>query len=142
MVSKPTRLNLIAEGEKSPFRTKEDFMSDDRQWIYRASWDHTLVVKPTTRKLVSDKFGNSHTYSEKPIKLVFLDKKLVINEALAKRHDLPLETLVDWVEKCSSFGGRFFLVSSPDKPATKDEMKKVDDKLKSKAKVLHGPRSS
>lgn len=117
-------------------------MTTEKQWIYRASWDHTLVIKPSVRKVVSDNLGNNQLFTEKPVKVVFIRKKLVVNEALAKRYGLPIETLVQWIEMQPSFGGKFFLVSSPDKPATKEKIKEIDEKLTPGPKVVHGPRAT
>lgn len=117
-------------------------MAIEKQWIYRASWDHTLVIKPSVRKVVSDNLGNNQLFTEKPVKVVFLNKKLVVNEGMAKKYGLPIETLIQWIEMQPTFNGKFFLVSSPEEPATKEKIKDIDEKLAPKVRVLHGPRAT
>ena len=120
-------------------------MSNEQKWVYKSNWDFTLGVKPSQRKVVADAYGNNMMHTEKPVRVRFTNGFLVVNEALAKNVGLPIDTLVNWIEMTNDFGRRFWLIQSPTKVATVDEVKKIEEAVKARPKmpkVKHGSRTT
>ena len=111
-----------------------------KQWIYRAKFDCTVNIKPTTRQGIYDNGGGLIQMLEvKPINLVFNAGHCTVNEQFAKEHNLTLETLIKVIESCPRYGKSFNLIHSPENKASKELMKEIE-KAPVKKKVIHGPR--
>jgi len=123
-------------------------MSDDRKWVYKSNWDFTLVIKPTTKTGVPDGQGGlAQVITVKPVKVIFNNCTLVVNEALAKRHGYPMETIVKWIEMQPTFNKHYFLAQSPSITLTKEEVGVMEEEVKKARrglppKVSHGAKST
>lgn len=119
---------------------------DDRKWVYKSLWDFKLNIKPSQRKAVGDTFGNNMLITEKPKFVKFVKCILVIDENMAYALGLPIETIVAWVEASNDFGKRFWLIQSPEKVATKEEVAQIEKAAEegefSGVQVVHGVRKS
>lgn len=119
-------------------------MSDKKRWVYRSGWDFTLSIKPAQKKHVSDKFGNNQVFTEKGVRVKFVGGFLVVDESLSKNLNLPMETIVKWVEMQPQFNGHYYLIESPGMAVNEKEKEKIEVSLALKTKkapLVQGPRA-
>ena len=116
----------------------------NENFVYRSGWPFKLTIKPTSKRLTRDQHGNETVFVENVKQVPFTNCFLVVNDALSKSLGLPKETIAEWVQGQPSFGKRYWLVSSPDKPADKEVAAEIveSQKTPSKTKVIHGARTT
>jgi len=124
-------------------------MTQDKKWVYRSvDGDFTMGLTPTTTEGVYNKAGTKMltTMQTPAIQLPFTGGFLTVNETMAKHHKVDIEDLVKLIELSPRFGKTVFLVQAPDFAASKEEIEEVElaarEARKSKAKVVHGARST
>lgn len=95
--------------------------------VYKSNMDFTLVIKPTEKTLISSAGGQSQMFTHKAKKVKFTNRFLTIGEDAAKKLGLSLDTLIEWIELQPSFGRKFWLVQSQDKPASPAVEKEITE---------------
>lgn len=122
-----------------------------KRWIFKSKYDFTLVLRPSTRRIVKDQYGIETAIPVKPIKVVFVKNTLEVNDQLALYHDVTPEFLVELLTHQPRYAGRNFtrggdysLIESPEAPADDKgkDIAKAMDKLaeEREPKVVQGPR--
>lgn len=118
----------------SPIKTALDARKD--RYVYRAATARTIILKRTTTALVNDGSGGyNREVAAPPIAIVFNGGRnsygiLIVNETLARNHEMDVDQLRAMVERHSQFGSEFFLVSKPEEDSviqgSKGEANKIN----------------
>lgn len=119
----------------------------EKRWVYLSAdgSDFTLNVKPTTYQQVPDgKGGIIYHKTVKPINLIFVMGKAVVDDMMAKRHDLEPEVIVSMIEGLPSYGRQFYLASAPDREPTPELVEKIKatEKIINERQIIRGPRAT
>ena len=111
-----------------------------KQWIYKANFDCTINVKPTTKEGLYDNGGKLiQMLTIKPMNLVFNNSHCTVNEQFAKEHRLDIETVIKIIESSPKYGKSFHLIHSPENKASKEVIKEIE-KAPKRTKVIQGIR--
>lgn len=117
-------------------------MSKVDKWIFKSNYEQTVVVRPTTITGVYNAQGmmipGSHV-TMSPIKMKFDNCHCIVDAEFAKNNQIVLEDLILLIKAVPKFNKNFWLISEPDKPASKEVQKEID-KAPKKPKVIKGIR--
>ncbi|MCK4783471.1 MAG: hypothetical protein KAV87_06950 [Desulfobacteraceae bacterium] len=108
------------------------------KWIFESAGHAEIgvCIKPTTQQSIPDGLGG--VAYVRPVKAVYLafkaNGRAVIDESFAKQVGHPKEILAEWAIGQPQCGSHYFLVHSPDKSMSEEDLVATEKAMKPKVR--------